>query len=412
MRNIIIILFILLSTTPLIVFGQDAPKEGYFNPDVSVIVDGFYQNASNKEGAASLLESINGFNTANLINEEEAGIREGLNLREAEVYFSNNIDPYFYGYLTIAVKEDEAHIEEAVIQTTALPHGLELKVGRLLSNIGRLNSQHSHYWDFTDQPLVHLLMFGDHGINDTGVQLSYLAPTSYYLMGGVEAFEGNNEKMFSYSGKSPLPDRSGPRVLVGWLKIAPNMASEKDALQFGASFGQGLHQEILDTNDDDISDRWLSGNNRFWGVDGVYKYDSKKAYGQGDWVVQAEYFAKQGDLLVKKDDLTGLVSRHSKDEKDGYYLQATYGFMPNWQLGARWEQVGLTNKAKLPDGDTVSFDPSQRAALALTYRLSEFSYLRLQFENGKYETTAGSENVSQVFLQIQISMGKHGAHKF
>lgn len=402
---------------PAIVFAQESKRisdsGAYFNPDISVIVDTYYQQASSGEGMAHILEEVSGFGHSCGAEEvHEHGPVEGLNFREAEVYFSGNIDPYFYGYAIIAAFEEGAHIEEAVIQTTSLPYGLEVKAGKLFSNFGRINSQHSHYWDFTDQPLIYRLTFGDHGINDMGTQVSYLAPADFYLLAGAEAFQGDNEVSFSYSGEDPLPARLGPRLLVGWLKVAPNMPS-KHGLQFGTSFGQGIHQEIHDGNSDGTDDHWLDGYNQFWGTDFVYKYDSMKAYGEGDWIIQGEYFRKDGDLIVRKHDLNpALVSRHKKDQKDGYYLQATYGVLPNWQAGLRWEQVGLINKVKEPDGSTDSFDASNKSSLALTYRMSEFSYLRLQYSDGRYETALGSENVSQVFLQLQISLGKHGAHKF
>lgn len=46
-------------------------------------------------------------------------------------------------------------MEEAFIQTTALPHGLRVKAGRCLSNIGYLNDQHAHTRDFVDVPLAY-----------------------------------------------------------------------------------------------------------------------------------------------------------------------------------------------------------------------------------------------------------------
>ncbi|MFA5793558.1 MAG: hypothetical protein WC980_00610 [Candidatus Brocadiia bacterium] len=404
-----VIYLILLSR---LAYGQEntsqfLPRQS-INPDISVIMDGVYQSSNPRHNIGSILQDIQGFPVP---VDSEAKPIEGFNPRESELVFSSNIDPYFSGYLIASMQNEGAGIEEAVIQTTALPYGLEVKAGKLLSNFGRINSQHGHAWDFIDRPLIYQLALGEEGLNDTGIQISYLAPTSFYLLGGIEAFQGNNPQMFGYYGEAPLPDRTGPRVLVGWLKTAPEL-SPQSAMQLGASFGQGAHQGILDTNNDGTTDNWLSGNSRFWGMDCVYKYDALKAYGEGKWTIQAEYFSRKQDLVVKEDDITSLTSQHKVNYQDGYYLQATYGFLPRWQAGLRWEQAGLINKVKEPDGSALSFDPSQRTALAMTYRLSEFSYLRLQFDNGKYETSAGSENVSQVFLQIQVSLGKHGAHKF
>lgn len=387
---------------------QTPSKSGYFNPDISVIMDGVYQSSSPNHNIGSILQEIQGFPFP---ADSEAESIEGFNPRESELVLSSNIDPYFYGYLVASMQNEGAGIEEAVIQTTALPYGFEVKAGKLFSNFGRINSQHSHSWDFIDRPLIYQLTLGEESLNDVGIQTSYLAPTSYYLLAGIEAFQGNNEMMFNYSGEAPLPLRTGPRLVVGWLKISPNLP-DRNALQLGTSFGRGIDQEIQDFNSDGTLDNWLDGYSQFWGTDFVYKYDSMKAYGAGKWTIQGEYFNRDKNLIVKRDNITSLTSEHLIDQQDGYYLQATYGILPRWQTGLRWEQVGLTNKNRLPNGTSDSFGISNKTSLALTYRPSEFSYLRLQFANGNYETAQGSENVTQVFLQIQISMGKHGAHKF
>ena len=405
MKNVIIVLCLLLF--PGMGFGQSAQKQGYFNPDISVIMDGVYQSSNPKHNVGSIMQDIQGF--TNTGSEEDPG--EGFNARESELVFSSNIDPYFYGYLVASMQNEGAGIEEAIIQTTALPYGLEVKAGKLFSNFGRINSQHGHAWDFIDRPLIYQLTLGEEGLNDNGIQVSYLAPTSFYLLAGMEAFQGDNPQTFGYYGDAPLPERTGPRVFVGWFKVAPELSSQSE-MQLGVSFGQGIHQAILDTNGDGTDDNWLSGDSRFWGFDFVYKYDALKAYGEGKWTVQGEYFSRKQDLTVKQDDISGLTNQHQVSYQDGYYLQATYGFLPNWHAGVRWEQAGLVNKVNEPDGSRNSLDPSQRESLELTYRLSEFSCLRFQFANGKYETSTGNENASQVFLQMQVSLGKHGAHKF
>jgi hypothetical protein len=46
------------------------------------------------------------------------------------------------------------------------------------------------------------------------------------------------------------------------------------------------------------------------------------------------------------------------------------------------------------------------------WTLSEFSRLRIQCAQGKYEVGGKDENVTEFFLQLQISLGTHGTHKF
>ena len=56
----------------------------------------------------------------------------------------------------------------------------------LTSNFGYLNEQHHHSYDFADMPLVYESFLGMHGINETGLQLQWVAPTDTYLMLGAE----------------------------------------------------------------------------------------------------------------------------------------------------------------------------------------------------------------------------------
>ncbi|MCK4908635.1 MAG: TonB-dependent receptor [Planctomycetes bacterium] len=382
------------------------------NPDISVIVDTFYQRDDSKEGIAHIFEETEGFGHSCTAGHHH-GPDEGFNMNHLELYFSANADPYFKGWGVAAVTEEGAEMEEAVIQTTALPHGLQLKFGKFFSDFGRINPQHAHSWDFSDQPLIYRLTLGTHGLNDKGIQASWLMPTDFYLLAGLEAFQGNNEVMFNHIGGDHLSDKSGPRIFVGWLKLAPNLANVNHAIQFGTFFSRGVHQEEHDGNTDGTYDHWLTGHSKFGGFDFVYKFDDLRAYGVGDITVQGEYFQRRKDLTVENHDLnTALIGRDKIEKQDGYYLQTTYGFLPRWRVGVRWDRIGMINDIDLPPGTSSSPDGSDQLALMVDWTLSEFSRLRFQYTDGDYETEEGKEDVSRIFLQLQISLGTHGAHKF
>ncbi|MCG2659559.1 MAG: zinc-regulated TonB-dependent outer membrane receptor, partial [Kiritimatiellae bacterium] len=172
-------------------------------------------------------------------------------------------------------------------------------------------------------------------------------------------------------------------------------------------------QEAHDGNGDGDSDHWLDGNSMFWGADCVYKYNAPQPHGKGDWTVQGEYFNRRKDLDMIANDLNPtLVGNHLIDDQDGYYLQAVYGFIERWRGGLRFEQVGLINTTKLPDGSQEDFGSSYRAGVMIDFTPSEFSRLRVQVNHGSYETADGREPVTEFFLQWMISLGAHGAHKF
>ena len=65
------------------------------------------------------------------------------------------------------------------------------KAGRFLSSIGYLNDQHSHTWDFVNQPLAYQAFLGGQFADD-GLQLKWLAPTDIYLQFGAEVGSGLN----------------------------------------------------------------------------------------------------------------------------------------------------------------------------------------------------------------------------
>ncbi|MDI6775113.1 MAG: porin [Verrucomicrobiota bacterium] len=384
-----------------------------FNPDISVIVDMCYHADDSEEGISHLAEEMSGFGHAHSGEEgHHHGPEAGLNLRHLELQVSANVDPYFKGSAIAAISLDGAEMETAEMETTALPYGLKLRGGKFFSDFGYINAQHSHQWDFTDQPLIHKLCLGDHGLNDKGLQLSWLAPTPFYLLVGAEAFQGENETMFAYSGEDPLPSHDGPRLGVAWLKASPDLPGYH-AFQAGIFGAIGKHQEAHDGNGDGTEDHWLDGDNSFWGGDFVYKHNAPLAYGEGDVVAQGGYFSRRKDLELVGHDLAPQPVGNSKvDDQDGYYVQAVYGLLPRWRTGLRREQVGLINRSRLPDGMSEGHGSSSRWGAMLDFTPSEFSRLRLQVNQGSYETAEGQEDVAEVYLQWTVSIGAHGAHKF
>jgi len=384
-----------------------------FNPEISAIMDLIFHQDDSDEDIQHIRESMGGFGHSHGGEEHHHGLEHGFNLRHVELQFSAEVDPYFKATTIAAVSEEGAELETAEIETTCLPGGLKIKGGKFFSDFGRINPLHSHQWDFVDQPLIYALTLGDHGLNEKGVQVSWLAPIPSYCLLGVEIFQGENEVLFSSLNEAPLPLHDGPRLGVGWLKFGPELPG-RHGLQIGLFGGIGKHQEAHDGDGDGAEDHWFDGQGTFFGADLVYKYDDTRAYGRGDLTLQGEYCFRRKDLEVTAHDiLPGLVGNHKIDDQDGYYLQAIYGFMPRWRTALRWEQVGLTSTSDLPDATVLDFGSSWRIGLMIDFTPSEFSRLRLQFNRGDYALDSGrTEGVTEVMLQCMVSLGTHGAHKF
>jgi hypothetical protein len=99
--------------------------------------------------------------------------------------------------------------------------------------------------------------------------------------------------------------------------------------------------------------------------------------------------------------------------QSGWYAQAVYQFQPRWRVGLRYDQLEADNSGSdvvvLGEAglDDEGHTPT-RSSLMLDYNHSEFSRLRLQ-----YNQDDSSENPDQqIYLQYVMSLGAHGAHQF
>lgn len=414
-----------------------APQAGSgnaFNPQISLILDGVYYNDNRRGAGSELLESIDGINHSHAhAGHEHGGLERGFNLRDTELVLSATVSPHFDAWATLTVSSGgDVELEEAFFDTRSLPYGLKVRGGKFLSGIGYLNGQHPHQWDFVDQNLPYRTLLGEHGLNDTGVRLSWLPRTGrWYTQLGVEVLQGREQNFASAGEETPTsredgaplagtaagelsPAKAGPRLLTLFAKFGPDLGASH-AVQFGGWLAHARqHQEIHDHTLEDPSSfvHALEGTGRAWGFDAVYKYDAGRYGGQGNVKIVGEYLRLRKDLKVAFHELGALVGQKREFVQDGFVVQGTYGFAPHWEAGLRYDVTGLTNKVDGPAGTLREWDPSNRWTAALTWRIDHFSLFRLQASRARLAIDGERQGVNQVFVQYQLSLGAHGAHSF
>jgi len=374
------------------------------NPAISMTLQGQY--AGYKQDPAAY--ELPGFMLGG-----EAGLNEeGFGLGHGELVMSSNIDDRFYGKLTLVIADHEGttetELEEAFIETVGLDYGLTIKAGRFFSDIGYLNNQHNHAWDFIDAPLIYRGLFGNQLIDD-GLQLRWLAPTDLYLQLGAEFARGER---FPSGGAGN--DGKGTSMLfaelggdVGdshsWQLGFSHWSSDVIGRESGGHAHGGGATETPS----------FSGDSEINAIDMVWKWAPKGNYSQKNLTLQFEYFQRKenGDIeLVGSNPLE--TTRYDGDQ-NGWYTQAVYQFMPRWQVGLRYDQLDSDNQgsdaAILGEAglDNEGHTP-KRSSVMLEHNHSEFSLVRLQYNrDDSYET---SDN--QFYLQYVMSIGAHGAHQF
>lgn len=381
--------------------GTPTDSANAFNPAVSLILSGLYSNHSLDPAAYQLT----GFHLPSAVMGDLQPQR-GFSLAESELGIYASIDPMFFGGLNFAIHPDNTvSTEEAFIQTTGLQQGLTVKAGRFFSGIGYLNEQHAHVWDFVDAPLAYQAFLGGQFNND-GLQVRWLAPTDTYLEIGAEVGRGAN-----YPGTGRDKNGAGASALFAHLGGDVGISNSWRA---GVSLLTTAPQdrEWDDTNPEGTAvTNAFSGNSKLWMADAVWKWAPNGNAYNTNFKLQGEYLRRveDGSLVY---DLNGVAGPGSYSAtQSGWYLQGVYQFAPYWRAGLRTERLDSgsadygVNNAFL---SRLVYRPA-RQSLMLDYNPSEFSRIRLQFARDK---SAQGATDNQIFLQYQMSLGAHGAHKY
>ncbi len=392
--------------------GGRPTGENAFNPAISMILNGTYGNLSQDPNNYR----INGFTpTMGEVNSPP----RGTSLGESELALTANIDPNFRGTgIFTLTPEDTVAVEEAFIQTLALPQGFTLKAGRFFSGVGYLNEIHAHAWDFTDAPLANKVFLGNQ-LGEDGVQLRWVAPTETYLDFGLELGRGRQFPAAPAGGRS----KNGFGSANFFAHVGGDIGAST-AWQLGFSrlstSPQDRTYDDLDSAGAPVTNRF-SGKSRLWALSGVLKWAPNGNPFYNNFKLQGEYFRRNEEGTLTYDTLAASLGPRSgglSARQSGWYLQSVYQFMPQWRVGYRHDRldagntrIGLVDSGALTAADfpiLAGYRPT-RNTLMTDWSPSEFSRIRLQVARDR--SRMGTTD-NQVFLQYIMSLGAHGSHKF
>ncbi len=383
-----------------------------FNPAIGMILTGTYANLSKDPESWTL----SGFNLGGDGHGVGPGQR-GFSLGESEITFSANVDNLAYGALTLGLDGDnEVEVEEAFVQSTALPYGLTLKGGRFYGALGYQNEQHAHTWSFVDLPLAHQAFLGGQ-YKQEGAQLKWVLPTTQYIELGAELGNG---------GAFPGSDRGGNALGAALLSARTGGdVGDSHSWRLGASWlrtkaherAWGLAHDHGHEGEETHEAASFSGNSRMWVLDGVWKWAPNGNAKRTNFTLQGEYFWRQdsGTASVPHDDHAHEDTYRSR--QSGWYVQGVYQFMPQWRVGLRHDRLdsgslrlgsGIATHYAEHELASPGYNP-KRTSVMLDWSPSEFQRWRLQLNQD--QARQGVKD-TQLYLQYQMSLGAHGAHAF
>jgi hypothetical protein len=322
-----------------------------FNPDMGVIGD--FQSSYTSKGKKNL----------------------DFYLNETEISLQATVDPYARADFFLTFGRDPetgkygAAVEEGYLTTLSLPARLQLRVGKFKQAVGRINPTHSHALPFIDMPNAFVNYFGEEGLNDEGLSLSWLLPNKKFYQELIFQFTSG----FS---ESPAFTRSAGNhfVYLGHLK---NFFTLSD----NATFELGL-TGISGPNDSARTTSMAT-------ADLTYKWKPVQMNTYRSLAWQSEFYysnAGMPDMPAKKS--FGLYS----------FIQ--------YQLAKRWFLTGRYDYAQKPYDKTIV---ENAFSLTAGWYATEFSKM-------EFEAKATHDNIQPSYYQAWIRwifvIGAHGAHQY
>jgi len=339
--------------------------------------------------------------------------QRGFNARNAEIAIDGAVDPYFEGFANIVLKLDnnnqtEIELEEAFLQTTSLPLGLQVKGGQFFAAFGRINPTHPHTWEFVDTPLVNGRLLGPDGLRGVGAQISWTAPVPWYSQ--VILAVQNGRGGTAYSFRNPGDDG----VFYARMTIDREANALRDFLfvpRWENSFNLSETQTVLlgASGAFGANDTGSNSHTEIYGGDLLYKWKSARAEGGFPFVKwQTEAMYRRFEAGRGLDDSFPVAETF---DDWGMYSQLLWGFKKGWVVGLRGDYLHMQDS---PFTDDFTRQTRSRISANLTWYPTEFSKLRLQYNHDVLEENEffAGRDVDSLFFQFEFILGAHGAHKF
>jgi hypothetical protein len=390
-----------------------------FVPDIAFILDisGVTRDMANEKYYSLTIPGYS-FPFLNEMGSSVLNAHRGMNFNYSEMSLYSVVDPYFDLFAVIGLSPDGASLEEAYITTRKLPYGFQLKAGKFLSSFGRVNEQHEHFWDFANRPLVSTALFGGEGLKEIGAQVTWVAPTPFFLVFGAEVLNGDNEQSFGTSGLSDAGGNvsidavQGPNLYIGFIRSSIDIGDA--SILFGISNAMGTTRIDQGFSSSETTGEAVNANTNIIGGDLTVKY-SLDAIRYLSF--QSEYMYRVMNGTDYTRDSSNAVSSLSLNKHHtGLYVQLVAKIDQLWRIGVRYDLLML-NDVELGGTDLHMPSNLPRYSAMIEYSPTEFSRLRLQLDRdeSRYVQTNGGwsqQPYTQIILQANFTIGAHGAHAF
>lgn len=357
------------------VYGGSTAAAKALNPDISMIGDFIGAVGHAPEAPGSVIR--------------QAGSRS-IEMHESELGVQAIIDPYARGDFFISFGEEGVNLEEGYITFTALPAGFVARAGKMRAAFGKVNTLHNHVLPWIDRPLVtENLVGGEDGIDDAGFSLTRIlpAPKGIFLEATGQVFRGDSGTQTYFTPLGTQVDRplfkasaKGDVATVAHLRAYKDITDSTN-LDIGVSYARGHN---------DVGSSFITS---LYGADATVRWKPLRRSIYHSFIGRTEFIWSQREQL-------STLQLASLQRAFGMYASLDYQLGRRWFIGGRYD---YSQRAR------DMFETDKGASAALTYWPSEFSQIRGQYRYTRY---ANGFLENQLLMQVQFSLGAHGAHPF
>lgn len=311
-------------------------------------------------------------------------------LRATEIGLIASVDHLSEARVTIGAAEENGafsfNIEEAYLYfpNTFLPR-TSIRAGKLLLDVGRINTQHQHDWPFTTPPVVHRELLGAENASDTGIEFQFLFPWPFWQELTIGIFNGDT--FGQTEGATPVTKQNP--LVTAHLKQFVSLG-ENTGMQFGFSY-LGWHPDTHPTkrahqSGFDLLIKWKRGKLRSF-----------------QWLSEVWYREER-----QKNERPFDPPATPVEVRVGAYTYGEYRFHENWLFGARLDR--FTNPNFRGENGYMVKNGTVEISGIIGWNPSEFSRFRATLAQSREVLHENIDNI--LYLQGTFLMGAHPQHVY
>ena len=322
------------------------------------------------------------------------------NFRGLGLHFESYLDPYTKFKAAVPVNSDGASLGEAYMTRFGVAEGLNLTIGKFRQQFGVVNRWHQHALDQVDFPLALRQIFGDGGLNQTGISLDYALPP---LLGSVQdvvlqVTRGSNNRLFGDN------TRGTPSVLCHYKNYRDLTKNTYAEWGLTGLFGWNDTWEVQ--RGGAIASDHNSLSTRVFGTDFslLWEPTDRMRHRNVEW--RTELYLLNRDLIAPDDSGRDTVNAW------GAYSYLQTKLSREWDIGLRFDYFKPDSKDYAGIGSTLAplaFTDSGayrwQAGPYITWSQSPFVKYRLEYNHADGRGMESPEDT--VMFQVIFAVGPH-----